>query len=586
MAKTNKDSKSDSGKKKKKNKKTHSKKLLSGPTAMAMKSKTESPFETIWSRNKFNILGKKRKGEDKRTGLSRFRAIEKRKGTLLKEYEQSGKSSVFLDKRIGEQNESLAEFDKAILRSQRARQLKVTKKSKFNLSDGEEDDDIYGSGPFSERDDFEEELPPDDVADRDEMAMKSALSKHSNETNYLLFFMMNGNELDILSYASFFFLSQKQKSKKEVMEEIILKSKFFKAQKSKDKEENEELMEQLDKDFSSLVQSEALLSLTQPSKTNALNALVNKASSKEFTKNEITAPPRKEISKQEQPDDYDKLVKEMGLDMRARPSDRTKTPEEIAEEEKERLQQLEKERLKRMSADDESSDDDDDDDYKDLNTSSAKKLKSISGDDLGDSFSLEEETAIKKGWVDEILQRDTDNIDDEGDESSEDYESGEDQSDQEGENENSELQRTVSLKDWEQSDDDKLSTDSEEDEEGEEEEEEGEEEDRTMNRKDMRNTEDIVAVKSGVELLKTNEKLTLGQDDALPFVIEAPNNLAEFRSLLDNRSDSEVAEAIYRIRTCNPIGNVEVNRKKMQVVHLWPVILRFIFIEIVSVVEV
>lgn len=44
---------------------------------------------------------------------------------------------------------------------------------------------------------------------------------------------------------------------------------------------------------------------------------------------------------QEKPDDYDKLVKQMGLEMRARPSDRTKTPEEIAQEEKEHLEQLE-----------------------------------------------------------------------------------------------------------------------------------------------------------------------------------------------------------------------------------------------------
>lgn len=42
-----------------------------------------------------------------------------RKKTLLKDYERSGKSSVFVDKRIGEQNEELGEFDKAILRSQR-----------------------------------------------------------------------------------------------------------------------------------------------------------------------------------------------------------------------------------------------------------------------------------------------------------------------------------------------------------------------------------------------------------------------------------------------------------------------------------
>lgn len=100
---------------------------------------------------------------------------------------------------------------------------------------------------------------------------------------------------------------QRQKSKKEVMEDIISKSKFFKvvvfsiinrppfnknisdtmlvlylpkfyqAQKAKDKEENEQYVEQLDKDFMSLVQSEALLSLTQPSTMGALKSFVNKS---------------------------------------------------------------------------------------------------------------------------------------------------------------------------------------------------------------------------------------------------------------------------------------------------------------------
>lgn len=46
-----------------------------------------------------------------------------RKKTLLKEYEQSGKASLFVDNRIGEGNEELEEFDKAILRSQRERQV-------------------------------------------------------------------------------------------------------------------------------------------------------------------------------------------------------------------------------------------------------------------------------------------------------------------------------------------------------------------------------------------------------------------------------------------------------------------------------
>lgn len=43
----------------------------------------------------------------------------------------------------------------------------------------------------------------------------------------------------------------------------------------------------------------------------------------------------------EKADLYDKMVTEMALEIRARPSDRTRTPEEIAQEERERLEALE-----------------------------------------------------------------------------------------------------------------------------------------------------------------------------------------------------------------------------------------------------
>ncbi|KAM1057670.1 hypothetical protein ACFX1S_031126 [Malus domestica] len=64
-----------------------------GPNAVAMKHQVPlkpNPFETIWSRRKFDILGKRRKGEERRVGLSRSRekfleVTGKRKNTLLKE---------------------------------------------------------------------------------------------------------------------------------------------------------------------------------------------------------------------------------------------------------------------------------------------------------------------------------------------------------------------------------------------------------------------------------------------------------------------------------------------------------------------
>ncbi|KAJ4974165.1 hypothetical protein NE237_007339 [Protea cynaroides] len=554
---------------KKKKKKSSTKKLLSAPNAKAMIAKPAklNPFETIWSRRKFDILGKKRKGEEKRVGLARSRGIEKRKGTLLKEYEQSNKSSVFVDKRIGEQNDALGEFDKAVLRFQRERQLKLkSKKSKFNLSDGEEDDSaMEGGGSFSARDDFDDEILSDDDGDADGTERKSSIMKQVNAYN----------PHDPLETSSMEREEKKHKSKKEVMEEIISKSKHFKAEKAVQKEEDEQFMERLDKDFTSLLQSEVLLSLTQPNKMNALTAHVNKSNSNETTKkDELCATPSKETLKQEQPDAYDKLVREMVLDMRARPSDRTKTPEEIAQEERERLERLEDERQKRMLATDDSGDEGNAD-FQGVDKLSDRKLRSISGDDLGDSF-FNEEPGSKKGWVDEIFERkDAENLESES--SSEDSESGEYESDQDdGSDENfHESQKTLSLEGWEQSDDDKLSTDFEEDEDEEEEIEEVEEEEgkrvvdglvklKDKTTREVRNErEDLL----NTERMKTSVEKHPPRKEALPFVIEAPSTLAEFCSLLNNRSDAEIVEAINRIRACNAIRLAAENRKKMQVFY-------------------
>ncbi|PPR95739.1 hypothetical protein GOBAR_AA24922 [Gossypium barbadense] len=436
--------------KKKSNKKHHKK---SDPDAISMKLKSQkpNPFETIWSRRKFDILGKKRKGEERRIGLARSLAIQKRKKTLLKEYEQSTKSSVFVDKRIGEQNDDMGEFEKGILRSQRERQLKLGKRSKFNLSDGEEDEfDAPDFGSLPERDDFEDEMLSDDDNYADEK--RSTVLKHLNSHS-----AKDPLEGDLIEGEE-----NKHKSKKEIMEEVILKSKFFKAQKARDKEENEQLMDELDKSFSSLVQSQALLSLTEPGKMNALKALVNKSIPDEHVKKEELAVTQKAVTNnQEQPDSYDKLVHEMVLDMRARPSDRTKTPEEIAQEERERLKRLEEERQKRMLAMDYSSDEDGENAEKDY----AQRPRAISGDDLGDSFALDDEP----GSVD--------------------------------------------------------------------------------------------AKKPKASGKHTSTKLDI------PFIIEAPKNLEELSSLLENRSNDDVIVIINRIRASNAIKLAAENRKKMQVFY-------------------
>ncbi|KAF9674232.1 hypothetical protein SADUNF_Sadunf10G0106100 [Salix dunnii] len=570
MAKTSKRSRSSSSssntksKKKKKNSRTAPSSVAMKASAASKDKNNNNPFETIWSRRKFDILGKKRKGEELRLGLSRFRAIEKRKKTLLKEYEESGKSSVFMDKRIGEQNEQLGEFDKAIIRSQRVRQLK-NKKSKYNLSDGEEEDDfgISNLGPLSGLDDFEDEILSDDDGDDADAdgTKKPAISRQLNAHGSLQD-AVDGEE-------------NKPKTKKEVMQEVILKSKFFKAQKAKDKEENEQLMEELDKSFTSLVQSQALSSLTEPGKMNALKALVNKDIPDEgVKKDELPVIQKPETFKQkEQPDSYDKLVYEMAIVARARPSDRTKTPEEIAQKERERLEELEACFAKWYLIFNGSSIIDEENDVEKL---SAQRPRSISGDDLGDSFSLDEEPRTTKGWVDEILARkEADDSDNEDDDSSEESASDNDDGDGEGSDEDDtdgdddEHEKSLSLKDWEQSDDDNLGIDLEENEEHDSCGDVGEIE--PISHKKSKKTDAFEPRKGDKKSLdgkkiKANHEQHSTQPD-IPHIIEAPKSFEEFCAILENCSNENVIPVVDRIRKSNAIQLAAENRKKMQVFY-------------------
>ncbi|XP_060215058.1 uncharacterized protein LOC132641933 [Lycium barbarum] len=544
-------------------KKKMKKSSKSGPKAKDMKAKAakENPFESIWSRRKFDILGKKRKGEQRRIGEARSSAILKRKKTLLKEYEQSTKSSMFVDKRIGENDEGLGEFDKAIMRSQRERQVKL-KKNKYNLSDEDEED--FDIGASLGRDDFDEEVPFDEDEEcygrDDKSAILGQLNSHGSQ---------NAQAGPVEAEEN------RKKSKKEVMEEIIQKSKFFKAQKAKDREENDELTEQLDKDFTSLVNSKALLSLTQPDKINALKALVNaNISVGNVKKDEVADAPRKGSIGKEKPDTYEMLVSEMALDIRARPSNRTKTPEEIAQEEKERLELLEQERQKRMAAADDGSDEDGD--ASDDNSKLVKDPRTISGDDLGDD--LEEVPRNKLDWIGEILKRkeselesedaastgDSESEDDDGEDAGSDDEEdeGNDDGEDEGSDEYDEEQGTAqTIKDWEQSDDDIIDTEVEDDDE-----ESDDDAKKVLKIKDQKEVS-VKGKEVGTSQTKKEKTTVKHQQSELPYTIEAPKTLEEFTSLIDSCSNDQIIEAIRRIRTFNAITVAAENKKKMQVFY-------------------
>ncbi|XP_024521488.1 nucleolar protein 14-like [Selaginella moellendorffii] len=469
-----------------------------------------SLFETLWSRRKFDILGKKQKGEGRRIGELRSRGIEKRKKTILREYKLRHKSNAFVDRRFGENDEEMSEDEKAIMRFQRERLAQLQRKSKFALPDAEEEEEEEGDllthkgAALSTLDDFNEDVSLDD---EEELPQVAGAQKELN---------FGGGFTDADP------ARKEKRSKKEIMEEVIAKSKHFKAVKAKEKEDDLDLREKLDSDFKVLAETPALLSLMRPKKINTLKALLAKGSIKNDKASDAD-------TEKEKPDDYDKLMKEMAFEIRAQASERLKTSEEIAKEEKERLEELEKKRIQRMTGAQESDSEADEDDGGSKRKKKRKRAE-ISGDDLGENFVLEEEYQ-EKGWVDEVMAR--------------------------TEAENPDASDTDNEENGD--DDDEEETNFDEAVQG--------EDSGTSGSEESTREELIEEAKSTLRKEDESDDKDIEESRELPFVINAPQTLEQLLGLVKHRSTEELGVAIQRIRACNAISLAAENRKKMQVFY-------------------
>ncbi|GJP65236.1 hypothetical protein CLOP_g22147 [Closterium sp. NIES-67] len=370
-------------------------------------------FEQLWNRRKFDILGRKVKGDvrAKSIGKARSAAVEKRKATLLQEFQQRGNANLFLDRRFGEGDESIPEGEKAIVRFQKERMAQLSRKNRFALGDdddGEDDEEgsdggagggsggraggsegggyrlTHGGRDIDDFDDsdvsgFGEDDDDDDGALGDQLVrdyhfgggfIPKAKSASDAEGDTGAEEEGEGGE-------------ERQKTKREVMEEVMAKSKLFKARRQAEKEEDEQLREKLDEDFRHIAQSDALLALTRATKGAKGDKGGKDAKGKEKAGGgaeggggvsgagpaAAAAAAAKvpaaggsllaaDVAEEEMDDkQYDVLAREMIFDIRAKPGERSKTAEEAAEAERARLVKLEAARKRRM--DGEPSDDED-----------------------------------------------------------------------------------------------------------------------------------------------------------------------------------------------------------------------------------
>ncbi|KAI1345149.1 Nop14-like protein [Xylariaceae sp. FL0016] len=243
---------------------------------------------------------------------------ERRRQTLLHEMQRRNKVGGIHDRRFGENDPTMSLEQK--MQERFVREKLSHKSSMFDLEDDEPNAGLthLGKSLFENAslDDFDE----DDLAESgsedqgDERYTAKRLRGYDVEDD-------DGEEVDGQP--------ERKKTKQEVYKEIIAKSKFHKAERQAQKDEDDDLREELDRELGDV--RALLLNPSRDSKRN------------DGTAAETTAGGREQMER-----DYDLRLKALAMDRRAQASERTKSEGEKAQEALQKLQDLETRKAKRM----------------------------------------------------------------------------------------------------------------------------------------------------------------------------------------------------------------------------------------------
>ncbi|KAG2366802.1 nucleolar protein 14 [Suillus spraguei] len=312
-----------------------------------------NPFDIKVTKLKHDVGGRKIKGSKGHPAQSKQAGIQQREKTLLKEFQDRGRVGGVVDRRFGENDPSMSLEERMLERFTKERQ-RASKGTIFNL-EGEEQLTHYGQS-LSNLDDFDDVgLPMDEDDDDDQGQLDRDIV---GRTHFGGFGDKDEDETD--------HNTDRKKSKAEVMAELIAKSKEHKARRQLEKVEEDSMRHQLDEDFDSL--RSLLFAPDAQTADSNLASLGNSGNQPDI--------PSVDIDEQM---DYDRQVRELAFDQRAKPKDRTKTEDELALEEKEALEKAERQRRRRMLGED---GEDSDDGGKNL----GKRKRERGGDDLEDDF--------------------------------------------------------------------------------------------------------------------------------------------------------------------------------------------------------
>lgn len=274
-----------------------------------------NPFDIKVNRQKQHVFGQNTQGSMGRPALAKQQREEARMKAFRSEQARKNKVGGILDRRFGENDATMTPEEKMLARFTRERQSRVSKNSLFNLED---DDDEATLAPYGQSlslaDDFEADEGDMSMSDEELEAIRRKRNKLASDA---------GEEDDEDTEGA----PERKKSKKEVMNEIIAKSKMHKYERQQARQEDMAAIDELNQRDNIDALYEDLAKIDESGWTSG------KGGSNKSVENAT----------------YDRSVRELAFDRRAQPSDRTKTEEELQKEAKEKREALEKQRLARMN---------------------------------------------------------------------------------------------------------------------------------------------------------------------------------------------------------------------------------------------
>ena len=344
--------------------KSHSKRSLGSlPKGLPVRgAKDVNPFESAsrHKRAKHEVVNRETGNAKVATQTALARALAERKKKLRTQLEQAKKSNSFVDKRIGEYNQNMTEDEQNLARIVKERARRSKRISKFNLDDddGGEETILTHRGKAIDKLSARDHLILSDDEDDDEGqldALDTLQHFGGGRTKAA------NNPYGPAGTASGD-LSNVYSSRKLELDDLIHRRKVLKAERLKSKETQVDAFERMDEDFADLAE------------------MLNFRDKEKEIRDYHTAKREGRLSAEDQEfADWDKEMKQYQfVDRKVKAMDRTKTPEEIAKEEAERLHELETRRLARMNGEF------DEDDFSDISTAD---VRGKGADDLDDDAS-------------------------------------------------------------------------------------------------------------------------------------------------------------------------------------------------------